>query len=45
LVIWPLKKEDQKSIANRLNELAAVDFDFVLTEEVNQSVDAELALA
>jgi hypothetical protein len=42
LIIWPIKKEDQKLNANRLNELAAVDFSFSMGEE---NIDADLAVA
>jgi len=36
------EKSDRKSNANRLNELASVDFEFDLNEE---SVDVEMALS
>jgi len=42
LIIRPLKKEDQKLKANRLNEIAALDFSLSLSDE---TVTEELALA
>jgi hypothetical protein len=45
LVIWLLKKKTEKINANRLSELASVDFEFSLDgEEVEASAGA-LALA
>ena len=41
MIAWPLKKRDQKSTANRLIEIAAMDFEFDMNEE---SV-SDLALA
>jgi len=41
MMAWPLKKCNQKLKANRLNEIAAMDFEFALNDE---SV-SELALA
>jgi hypothetical protein len=42
MITWPLKIGNQKSNANRLNEIAAMDFSFDMGDE---SVSEELAIA